>query len=169
MELTETAIIVEKVNDIINKWNKSSSFLIEILQDLQEEYKYLPKEVFTEISKTLNIPLSRIYSIATFYSSFSLELKGEYQINVCLGTACHVQGGVMILKEIERELDITVGETTPDMKFSLETVRCLGCCGLAPVITVNDDLYGEVSIPKIPDILKKYKTKGEFDAKIKNI
>jgi len=119
----------------------------------------LPKEVFTEISKTLNIPLSRIYSIATFYSSFSLEPRGKYQINVCLGTACHVKGGVRILNEVKRELGIKVGKTTPDMKFSLETVRCLGCCGLAPVLTVNDDLYGEVSIHRIPDILKKYKTK----------
>jgi len=157
----ETSTIVDKVNDIVKKWNRSSSFLIEMLQDIQEEYKYLPKEAFTEISKTLEIPLSRIYTIATFYSSFSLKPKGEHQVNVCLGTACHVQGGVRILGAIERELDIKVGDTSKDMKFSLETVRCIGCCGLAPVITIDDDLYGKVSIAKVPKILEKYKTKGE--------
>lgn len=152
--------ITEKVNNIVDKWNRSSSFLIEMLQDAQEEYKYLPKEVLTEISKTLEIPLSRVYTIATFYASFSLEPKGEHQINVCLGTACHVQGGERVLEAIERELNIKVGGTSKDMKFSLETVRCIGCCGLAPVITIDEDLYGKVSIAKVPKILEKYKTKG---------
>jgi NADH:ubiquinone oxidoreductase subunit E len=161
MSPVKTSEIVEKVNDIVNKWDRSSSFLIEMLQDVQEEYKYLPKESFLEIGKILKIPLSRIYTIATFYSSFSLKPKGEYQINVCLGTACHVKGAKLILDAIQRELDIEVGDTTKDMKFGLETVRCIGCCGLAPVITINEDLYGKVTIVRVPKILEKYKTKGE--------
>lgn len=161
MSPVETSKIVGKVNNIVNKWNRKSSFLIEMLQDVQEEYKYLPKESFMEISKILKVPLSRIYTIATFYSSFSLKPKGEYQINVCLGTACHVQGAKLVLEAIQRELDIEVGDTTKDMKFGLETVRCIGCCGLAPVITINEDLYGKVTIAKVSKILEKYKTKKE--------
>jgi len=146
-----------KVLEIVEKWSLRKDRLIEILQDVQEEYRYLPKETLTEISKTLEIPLSQIYTIATFYAYFSLDPKGEHQINVCLGTACHVQGGDRVSDALQRELNIKVGTTSKDMKFSLKTVRCIGCCGLAPVIVIDKEMYGNVTASRIKKILKKYK------------
>jgi len=146
-----------KVLEIVEKWSLRKDRLIEILQDVQEEYRYLPKETLTEISKTLEIPLSQIYTIATFYAYFSLDPKGEHQINVCLGTACHVQGGDRVSDALQRELNIKVGTTSKDMKFSLKTVRCIGCCGLAPVIVIDEEMYGNVTASRIKKILKKYK------------
>ena len=104
--------------------------------------------------------MSRVYSIATFYNSFSLVPRGKYVVRVCMGTACHVRGGHQILQSLERMLEIKSGGTTEDMKFSLEDVRCLGCCGLAPVITINDDLYGSVTQAKLPKILKRYQSES---------
>jgi NADH-quinone oxidoreductase subunit E len=145
-----------KVFYFIDNWKKRSSFLIEILQDVQTEYHYLPKPVLELISKELNVPLTRIYHIATFFKAFSLEPRGEHIIQVCLGTACHVKGAVKILDSVEREIGIKPGKTTKDYKFGLEAVRCLGCCGLAAVVTVDKELYSNVKPTKVGNILKKY-------------
>ena len=141
-------VIAEKKND--------KGALMPILQKAQDIYGYLPIEVQTIISDELNIPLEKIYGVATFYSQFSLNPKGKYKISVCLGTACYVKGSGDIFKKLQEKLGIAGGECTPDGKFSLEACRCIGACGLAPVLTVNEDVYGRLTVDDIDDILKKY-------------
>ena len=128
-----------------------------VLHEAQDKFGYLPKEIQELISKELRIPLSEIYGVATFYSQFSLVPKGEYKIGVCLGTACYVKGAQDILDKVEEELGITVGQTTPDRKFSLSATRCLGACGLAPVLVVNEDVYGRLKAEDVEEILNKYR------------
>ena len=130
--------------------------LMPMMQKAQEIYGYLPIEVQTMISDETGIPLEKIYGVATFYAQFALEPKGQYQIAVCLGTACYVKGSQLILDELEKELGIKAGSTTPDAKYTLEATRCLGCCGLAPVMTVNDDVYGRMEPKDVKGILAKY-------------
>lgn len=129
---------------------------IPVLHKAQDIYGYLPIEVQEMISEGLGVPLAEIYGIVTFYTQFSLNPKGEYQIGVCLGTACYVKGSGDILQEIKDILKIDVGECTPDGKFSLDATRCVGACGLAPVVTINDDVYGRLTKGEIGDILAKY-------------
>ncbi len=129
---------------------------IPVLHEAQNIYGYLPMEVQKMISEGLNIPLAEIYGIVTFYAQFSLNPKGKYQIGVCLGTACYVKGSGDILEEVKKILNIEVGECTPDGKFSLDATRCIGACGLAPVITINEDVYGRLGKGEVADILKKY-------------
>lgn len=152
---------LSKVDDITERYGKERTPVVSILQDLQTEFNYLPREALIRVSERLEIPLSQVYSVATFYSAFSLTPRGRYTISVCLGTACHVQGGQRILEKLERDLDIEAGETTKDLSFSLEAVRCLGCCGLAPVVTIGQDLYGNVNQAKLSKIIEKYQTQGE--------
>jgi NADH-quinone oxidoreductase subunit E len=144
------------VDTILEKHPKDPSSIIQVMLDVQSELYYLPRDVIEYISKYLHVPLSRTYYLATFYKAFSLKPKGRYPIAVCTGTACHVQGAVKILEQIERELNIKEGDTTADKKFSVETVRCLGCCGLAPVVTVGKGLHGKVPTSKVSKILKQY-------------
>ena len=144
------------VSPIIEKYQGDPSALIAILQDVQEEYRHLPEDALAQISSSLDVPLSQAYSLATFFKAFSLEPRGRYTVSVCLGTACHVRGGQRILEKLERDLKVESGQTTADLNFSLEEVHCLGCCGLAPVVTVNEDLYGKLSLTKLPRIIKKY-------------
>jgi NADH:ubiquinone oxidoreductase subunit E len=145
-----------KAKEIISQSKERRESLIEVLQDIQAEYNYLPKEVLNQISQELQIPLSQVLRVATFYAAFSLKPRGLHLINVCLGTACHVRGGGRILEKLERDLKIKSGETSSDLKFSLETVRCIGCCSLAPVIRIDEDTHGRLKQDKIPRILKKY-------------
>ncbi len=126
------------------------------LQEAQEIYGYLPIEVQRIISKKLGMPLAEIYGIATFYSQFSLVPKGKYKISVCLGTACYVKGSGKIFEDLETKLKIKGGDCTPDGKFSLDACRCIGACGLAPVLTVNDDVYGRLAGDELDEILAKY-------------
>ncbi len=149
---------IETINHIVAKHNAQQNALIAMLQDIQEEYTYLPKDALSYLSSTLRVPLSRTYSLATFYRAFSLKPKGKHPIAVCMGTACHVKAAVKILEKFERRLDIKTGNTTPDLNFGLEEVRCLGCCGLAPVVTVGEDLYGKVTLSKVDRIIKQYET-----------
>ena len=151
---------VRKVSDIIDKYRQEKSVLIPVLQEITREYGYLPKDILVYVSVELDIPLSQIHSVATFYTAFSLEPRGKHMVSVCLGTACHVQGGGRILERLERELKISPGETTKDKLFSLEAVRCLGCCGLAPVFTVNADLYGKVTQSKVTKLIERYRDRG---------
>jgi NADH-quinone oxidoreductase subunit E len=145
------------IERIIRQHGGEKTALIAMLQDVQNEYTYLPQEVLVHLSRTLNVPLSRAYSLGTFYRAFSLKPRGKHPIAVCLGTACHVKAAVKILEKFERLLHIKTGQTTPDLNFGLQQVRCLGCCGLAPVVTVGQDLYAKVTLPKVDQIVKQYR------------
>lgn len=131
------------------------------LQEIQIKYNYLPKKDLVRITEELDIPLSQTYSLATFYKAFSLKPRGKFFISVCMGTACHVRGAARIVDELCRRLDIKVGDTTKDLKFTLETVNCLGCCAIGPVMQINDRYYGHMTAKKVSAILQKYKTKGK--------
>ena len=146
----------EKVKQVLKKHNHDKSLLVDILQDIQAETGYLPKEVLTETSKELGLPLSRVYSVATFFKAFSLVPRGRHLINVCMGTACHVRGAVKVLEKIEEELGIKTGETTRDLKFTLETVNCVGACALGPMVIVGDNYHGEMTPEGIVSVLKEY-------------
>jgi NADH-quinone oxidoreductase subunit E len=146
----------ETVETILRRHPQDPSSIIQVMLDIQNELYYLPRDVLERVSEHLHVPLSRTYNLATFYKAFSLKPKGKYPIAVCTGTACHVQGSVKILEQIQRELGIHEGETTADKKFSVESVRCLGCCGLAPVVTIGNNLHGKVPLAKVSKILKQY-------------
>jgi NADP-reducing hydrogenase subunit HndA len=142
---------------IMERWQNRRDFLIEILQDIQDEYSYLPENVLGELSEKLEIPLNHIYEAATYYKAFSLQPKGRFKINVCQGTACHVRGAGAILNSFEKMLKIKTGETDADGKFTLDVVRCIGCCALAPVLTVNEDVQAKFDPSLVPKILEKYR------------
>ncbi len=147
----------QKVKSFISKYSNEKKALLSILQDIQEEYNYLPKEALINVSKILDIPLIDVIGVATFYSSFSLKPRGKYIITTCLGTACHVKGGPKILNEFERKLNIPAGSTTADKQFTLETVACLGCCAIGPVVVADDNYYSQTTIKTVHSILKKYR------------
>jgi len=155
------AEMLSNVDSILNKWRGNGSSLISIMLDIQSEYSYLPKDALIRVSEQLNIPLINVYSVATFYKSFSLEPRGKHLITLCLGTACHVRGAPDVLNEIENQLNVKVGETTPDNNFTLETVRCLGTCAIGPVITIDGKYFGQMNSKKLYSILKKYEKKVE--------
>jgi len=139
---------------ILSEFDKKQKELIHILHKAQEKYGFIPPRVISDIACHLKISESEIFGVLTFYKAFALEPKGKYQITVCLGTACHVRGGPQIVDELERKLNMKAGQTTPDKKFSLETVNCLGCCAIGPVVMVNGKYYSHVTIKKIDTILK---------------
>ena len=142
---------------VLQKNGYNPEALIMILQDITANYNFLPKEALTYISQRLNINLSQIYGIATFYKAFSLTPRGKYIINVCLGTACHVRGGRKIIDKLSNDLGIQVGETTKDKRFTLELVRCVGCCSLGPVVVVDGNVFGRLTQEKVPRLLKEFK------------
>lgn len=146
----------ENLYKIINDSRKDQKELIHILHALQSEYDYIPPESISAISKRLNVSESEIFGVLTFYNAFSLTPKGEHVITVCMGTACHVRGGSQIVEELERKLDVKVGETTSDNKFTLETVNCIGCCAIGPVVVVDEKYYSNITLNKIDPILKEY-------------
>lgn len=147
------------LRNILKNYEKKERYLIPILQEVQNEYGYLPEDVLKEISVQLDLSFSQVYGVVTFYSQFHLEPRGENIIKVCTGTACHVRGGSEVLKAIEEELGVESGGTTDDLKYTLETVACIGACGLAPVIMINDDTHGRLTPEKVPGILAKYTKK----------
>lgn len=147
----------EKLLNVIKTHKDEKGALIPILQEAQGIYGYLPIEVQKIIAKELNIPLEKIYGVVTFYSFFNLYPKGENKITVCLGTACYVKGAQQVLEKIEEILSIKPGQCTPDGKFSLDSCRCLGACGLGPVMLINDDVYGKMTPEKVEAILDKYR------------
>jgi len=148
---------MQNINKIIDKWNADPDYVIEMMQDIQDELRHTPREALEQITKRTKVPLARLYHIATFYKSFSLTPRGEYEIQVCVGTACHVKGAPLIVDAFSRELKIKSGETTADGLFTLEGVRCLGCCSLAPVVMIGDDLYSNVKIVYVPELITKYR------------
>ncbi len=148
----QEAQLVEYINGIKHE----KGCLMPVMQYAQGIYGYLPIEVQSIIARELNIPMEKVYGVATFYAQFSLVPKGEYTISVCLGTACYVKGSGDIFEKLSEKLGIKEGETTPDGKFSLVGCRCIGACGLAPVLTVNEDVYGRLTVDDVDDILAKY-------------
>ena len=145
-----------KLLEVIAQHKNEAGATIPVLHKAQEIYGYLPIEVQQMISDGLGVPLAEIYGIVTFYTQFSLNPKGKYVIGICLGTACYVKGSGDLLEKTKQILGIDVGECTPDGKFSIEATRCIGACGLAPVITVNEDVYGRLVVDDVEDIIKKY-------------
>ena len=152
-----TAEQEEKLRAMVRDYKEVPGNTMPILQQAQEIYGYLPREVMAIIAEETGAPLEEIFGIASFYSQFKLNPNGQYAIAVCLGTACYVKGSGLLIDEISKELDLPVGSTSGDGKYSLEATRCIGACGLAPVLTVNGDVYGRLTPEQIPDILAKYK------------
>ena len=146
----------EQVRQVLGKYDGDKSALIDVLHDTQSVIGYLPKEALEEIHKGLGVPLSRVYSVATFFKAFSLTPRGRYLINVCMGTACHVRGSDGVLAQMEKELGVKSGENTPDLKFTLETVNCVGDCALGPMVVIGEDYHGEMTPEKVADVLKNY-------------
>ena len=144
------------VDAIIEKWNTDPDFVIEMMQDVQDEFRYIPKKALERIADRTEKPRGKLFHIATFYNAFSLEQRGETEIQVCMGTACYVKGAADVLAALERALGVSSGETTPDGKFTLTEVRCVGACGLAPVVTIGDEVVGGVKPNEIPNIIKRF-------------
>jgi len=144
------------VAEILRKHGRKASQIIAILQDVQARFKYIPESELRFVSAELDIPLTRLYAIATFYRAFRLVPRGRHEIALCMGTACHVRGAERVKDAIERELGIAAGGTTADMRFSFDTVRCLGCCGQAPVMTVDEDLHSKLDHLTIGALLERY-------------
>jgi NADH-quinone oxidoreductase subunit E len=144
----------ERLSEIIDSHPCEPESLIMILQDIQKEYKYLPCEALQETAKSLNVPLSKVFSVSTFYNAFSLKPRGETLVRVCVGTACHIRGAKLLQEKIEAELKIVPGETTVDKKFTLEVVGCVGACAMAPVVLVDDTYHGTVQINQVKKLVK---------------
>ena len=145
----------DKIGAILEKYKLDKGFLVSILQDIQKEYNYLPQDALKQVGQGMSIPLSQVYHVATFFKAFSLTPRGEHMVNVCLGTACHVRGAPAVLDEVKRQLGIEPGGTTKDMKFSLETVNCVGACALGPIVIIDGDYTGQMTPAKVKEVLKK--------------
>ena len=155
----------KKTDEIIEHYGRKAASLIPIMQDIQAEYRYLPGELLTYVAAQIGVKEAKAYSVATFYENFSFEPKGKYVIKVCDGTACHVRKSVPILEEIRKQLNVTEKKpTTDDMLFTVETVSCLGACGLAPVCTVNDHVYPAMTPEKAREMIREIRRKEGLDA-----
>ena len=153
----------DKIKNIIKQYGSDKSFIVPILQDVQREFNYLPKDALYAVSSQLSVPISRVYEVVTFYKAFSLKPKGRYQLSLCMGTACHVRGAELIARNVSDILGIKEGDTTPDLEYSFETVGCLGACALGPILVVNGEYNGHMNIAKSTKILKKLGKKGATD------
>ena len=149
--------IETRVDKIVDRYGGDPSHLLAVLQDIQTEFNWLPQEALKRVSKKMNVPMTRISGLATFYQAFHLEPRGKYVCQVCMGTACHVRGAPRILDELERELDIKAGETTKDMLFSIETVNCVGACAMGPLVVVNGEYHGLMTPAGVQKMVKKFK------------
>ena len=145
--------IIDEVKDIMKPYKKEKDNLIPILNEIQEKYGYIPQIAQLQISEYLSIPMAEIYGVITFYSRFTLKPKGKYSISVCLGTACFVKGSQAILDRLKERLKLEEGETSSDGKYSIDTTRCVGACGIAPVFTVNDEVYGHATVKKLNEVI----------------
>jgi NADH-quinone oxidoreductase subunit E len=148
--------VASTVADIIKKYDGDRGQLVSILQDIQTEHHYLPKEALDEVVTLLGVPASQVYSVATFFKAFSLTPRGRHLIKVCLGTACHVRGAAKVVEKMEIDLGIKRTETTPDLKYTLETVNCVGCCALGPMVMIDEKYHGQISSDKVSPLLAKY-------------
>src|SRR3989339_705270 len=154
--MIETKEVIKFVDNLIGRNGK---LLISVLEDIQDEYNYLPEEALREVAFKMRVPLRDVYGVSTFYNAFRLKPCGKHIINVCQGTACHVRGGKRVLDKIETLLDIKAGENTKDMQFTLETVNCLGACALGPVMVIDGKYYGNMNQAKAESVLKQYRNK----------
>lgn len=145
-----------RVDAIVERWGRDPEFAIEMLQDVQDAFRHLPRPVLLQISRAIGTDPGRLYHIATFYKAFSLEPRGEHSVQVCLGTACHVRGAARVMEALGRELDIEPGGTTADLRYSLDGVRCLGCCSLAPVVAIDETLYAHTDSSKVGRVLRRH-------------
>ncbi len=146
-----------KLNEVIGEFRGQPGALIPVLHKAQQIYGYLPEEVQYRIAQGLGIPLADVYGVVTFYALFTMTPRGRHNIAVCLGTACYVKGAVNLVKKIEDELEIKIGEVSKDREFSLEAPRCIGACGMAPVVTINEEVYGRLDADQLRELLQKYK------------
>jgi NADH-quinone oxidoreductase subunit E len=153
----EPKLSKQKIKSILGRYDGDPGMLVPILQDVQAEYNYLPKEALVQVSDGLEVPLSQVYSVASFFKAFSLKPRGRHLINVCLGTACHVRGAVRVLDEIERELGIKSGESTEDLRYTLETVNCVGACALGPILVIDGNYSGQMTAGRVKRLLEGYK------------
>jgi len=144
------------LSGILKKYGKDKSQLVSILQDIQTEYNYLPRQALEKLGKKMDIPQSQIYSMATFFRAFSLKKRGRHIVNVCLGTACHVRGAELIVESLERQLGVGRGQTTQDLNFTLESVNCMGCCATGPVVKIGEEYFGHMTNDKVEPMLKKF-------------
>ena len=149
---------LQAVCEIIERHGYHKASLISILQDVQAKMNYLPRKALVQVAKSLDLPLTDIYEVATFYKAFSLEPRGKHTIQVCLGTACHVRGGSRVLDYLENRLEVKPGETTKDLNFTLESVNCLGACALGPMMVIDKKYYGKINLNKIESILGSYRS-----------
>lgn len=153
----------EKIRQIILDYGSDKGFLVPILQDIQKELNYLPQKALSMVSVILNVPISQIFEVATFYKAFSLTPRGRHQLSLCLGTACHVRNAPQIQSQVERALELKAGETTADLEFTFETVNCLGACALGPILTVDGEYHGQMTLSKTNKILKQLGKKVKTD------
>ncbi|MFC2018205.1 NADH-quinone oxidoreductase subunit NuoE [Chloroflexota bacterium] len=154
---------MEQLSQILDRHTNDRRELIPLLQEVEEEFGYLPEEAMLEIADYMKIPSSVIYGVATFYNQFRFNPPGRHPIKFCMGTACHVKGGKLVLEALERELDIKVGETTPDREYSLDRVACIGCCTMAPVMVIDEEIYPNMKTLKVEEILVKFKEKSRSE------
>ena len=156
----KTEQMTPELKAFIEEWKGKPGNLIMVLHKVQQTYGYIPREIAIEISSLLDVPLAKIYGVVTFYNFFKLQKASKYIIQVCLGTACYLRGGDDLMKEFERQLGVGVNATTSDGLFSVEAVRCLGCCGLAPVVVVNGEVHGKLATKDVAGIIEKYRKLG---------
>ncbi len=154
---SDAVVLSESLDSFLSEWKNKPGNLIMILHKVQEEYGYIPRDVAIELSSRLDVPLAKIYGVITFYHFFKLNKPGKHKIQVCMGTACYLKGGEDLLRNFEQLLSLPVNSTTEDGEFSLEAVRCIGCCGLAPVMTVDGEVFGKVTTDELPKIIAKFK------------
>ncbi len=158
MEAVEEVKMGKDLKQFIDEWREKPGNLIMILHKIQEEFGYIPRSIAFELSREINVPLAKIYGVITFYHFFKLKKPGRVKIQVCMGTACYLKGGEDLIQELENLLGIGVNSVTEDGEFSIDAVRCVGCCGLAPVLVVNDEVFGKVTKDRLAEILSKHRT-----------
>jgi NADH-quinone oxidoreductase subunit E len=158
--MTKAMSIAAKTRQIVKKHGGGKSAMIAVLQDIQDTFNYLPKEALKTAAKAMNVPFSRVYEAATFYAAFSLEPRGKHVVTVCMGTACHVRGAAMLEDKLERTLGIKPGGTTADGKFSLKTVNCVGACALGPVVIIDTEYHGHMTMKKIDQVIEQINQEG---------
>ncbi len=154
----------EIIDRVVDKYQGQEGSMIPVLHEVQQAVGYLPEDVQAYVAEKMGVPLSEVYGVVSFYALFTTEPIGKYKISICLGTACYVKGSGRILEEFEKKLGIKVGETTKDGLFTLEACRCLGACGLAPVLVVNENVHGRLKITDVPDIIEKYRAMSREEA-----
>jgi len=164
-EIFDENKILEEIEELLQNFQKDSFYVLPALQTIQNKFGYIPQKAIFLVGEYFEISHNRVYGIATFYNQFKFNPPGKYQVKVCLGTACHVKGAEIILENFERKLEIKEGQTTPDRKYSLERVACVGCCSLAPVVVINEDVYGYMMPSKVEGIIESHKIKEEMEKK----